>query len=515
MAVKSNFICYTKTTRFELFLIITNAEIGALQNPGRFEIRMSDRVGLYPPLPPYLKYHRRNDNLGNDLVRLFRNFAQHSIMWEELKIVCDRFHSQIYRSQVCELLTLAHELKLFAAISVSSECGCIKFNQSWYFHGAASNTRLTSLSIDFHSFAISKNDFNSLKILLENTTTLRRLKLKNMIELDNPSYEEGTPGLGGKDLLCEGLSNNNSLEEFELDLAVCTVEDAELALVISSLAKVPTLQRLLLSTRQHVGPSTSMALRSFFESSSVLLKFDWFDGDRYNNQFPWLYRDVHKPSIPNLNVILLGVAQSKSIQSVLLRSVYGRPEIYFGPHAVAKSEGLIRWGVDLFNSCPTLKELHLGLHILRMAQHMTRIESKEQLKQVGRTLVMYDFLPQGKDLEVFIKTLQHQPEMRMMFMHTPLQDHPHICQLNWHGRYLLEPCPKTKTPPALWSYMLAKAGWEPSLLYDFVKGMAPQFEEIGGAKKRRRDVGTEEEGDLGQYPEPVRKKGGKNEAAGY
>ena len=513
MADKYDFTCYTKTTRFHLRNIIIEKEIGTLENPGCFEIRMSDRVG--PPLPYYLKYYPRNCNLGNDLITLFRDFAEHNITWEELKIVCDTFHNNIYRNPLCELLPLAHELKLFAAISVWSEDGCFKDEKTWYFHGAASNSRLTSLSIDFHSSAIFKNDFDSLKILLENTTTLRSLKLKNMHELDNPSYEEKTPGSDGKDLLCEGLSNNNSLEDFELDLAVCSVEDEELALVISSLAKVPTLQQLLLSTRQHVGPSTSEALQSFFQSSTALLKFDWFDGDRYSNQVPWLYRYGHKPSIPNLNAILLGVAQSKSIQSVLLRSEYGRPEIYFGPHAVAKSEGLIRWGLDLFNSCPTLKEVHLGLHILRMAQHMTRIESKERLKQVGRTLEMYDFLPRGKDSEVFIETLQHHPEIRMKFTHSPLQDHPYICQLNWHGRYLLQPCLKTELPSALWSYVLAKAGRKPSLLYDFVKGLAPQFEEMGGTNKRSRDVGTGEEEHLGQHPEPVRKKGGKNQAAGY
>jgi hypothetical protein len=42
-----------------------------------------------------------------------------------------------------------------------------------------------------------------------------------------------------------------------------------------------------------------------------------------------------------------------------------------------------------------------------------------------------------------------------------------MCDLNWHGRYLLD---RGNIPYSLWALVFAKASSKPSVVYEFLKG---------------------------------------------
>ena len=77
----------------------------------------------------------------------------------------------------------------------------------------------------------------------------------------------------------------------------------------------------------------------------------------------------------------------------------------------------------------------------------------------------------SKNMETLRTIVYAHPELRLELkgFESVLPDLQYICNLNWHGRYLLD---RPNVPLSLWSLVLEKANTKADMIYELLKGPA-------------------------------------------
>ena len=90
-------------------------------------------------------------------------------------------------------------------------------------------------------------------------------------------------------------------------------------------------------------------------------------------------------------------------------------------------------------------------------------------------MLQIDHYVASENTSVLAELLRCHPEVRLKGYDTgkvfkgnlELQ---HICELNWHGRYLVDG--SARAPLSLWPSVFERVNDKPSIIYDFLKGPA-------------------------------------------
>ena len=121
-------------------------------------------------------------------------------------------------------------------------------DRDYWFPGINQNTHLESLMIWFGAEdRFLEGSFNALTLFLRDTTTLKELRLEDMVHFNTRSF-------------CEALHENKSLEILSLDLMSCqNIADEGISQIITSLTSHPKLGDLKITSHDKFGELSSKA----------------------------------------------------------------------------------------------------------------------------------------------------------------------------------------------------------------------------------------------------------------
>ena len=381
------------------------------------------------------------ERLVDALIELFQYFGTNGILWCRLCINFNVFESTLLF--LPPLLGIANRHSLFQKIHIASRSIERENTENvFFFPEITMNDRLESLNFMADRCSMTRGDYEALSTLLHTSQKLQDLGLSTLVT-DM-----------GLEFICQGLSNSNALKMF--GFSCDDLSDVQFTSIISSLQGHCSLRLLSLNSPGSFGGSSSLALQSLLTSLSSLTSFVWED--------IYIEQRSQAAETPNMDAIFQGIAQNPSLQYISL----GTENDNFGDFMFHRI-------LDTARLCPVLEKVSLGLSYhgnVNMNKNIMDLETVKATKRTTKpiTLEMCAPIPEGNILETYMEVLRCHPELRLYFSASHLRSHPHIFNLNWHGRYLLD---RPNEPLSLWPLVLEDANSKPAVLYDFLHG--PSF----------------------------------------
>jgi hypothetical protein len=372
-----------------------------------------------------------DDALLESFMEVFRHCAEKKIVWKDFDLLSldSADHPFLWR-----LLRLVNSLGLFEEMVLAffaSTWGLDESEEECVLSGIDLNKRLEILDIDVCVGAIFVGDFHALNRLLQTTACLKELKFGGMVNIND-------------DLFCQGLAANTTLERLSLDCTSCDALDISTANIFSTLATHPSLQELTVASSNHFGDLSSRALQILLTSSSSLHSLTLKSANASGK-------------LRGMEHILQGLKHNRSLRVLeTFNALYG--------------DLLLSRFFRLLPECPSLErisilETAITREDLESVKTMNRLRKPIELK-LARHTINYLSTTVGE-------MIQCHPELRLdtggnQFGESG-RELKHMCDLNWHGRYLLD---RGNIPYCLWALVFAKASSKPSVVYEFLKGPA-------------------------------------------
>ena len=243
----------TKRFNFAIGSGVTAERILALKERD-FQVRKPGRFRIYDDVD-------WNHGLLGALLDLFFYFSERKIVWEEFILFCDKSCNGFTR----QLLHSVNALHSFQKISFD----CLGDPQEGenICPGISLNKNLETVCIGYnHSkkggHLLSQADFLALNRLLATTKSLKALELHNVTNFDPK-------------LLSQGFSENKTLVRINLEFSNNETSfhhgkknDERISETIQLLIGHPTLQEIIICTKEQFGDLSSQAIQGLLSNSS-------------------------------------------------------------------------------------------------------------------------------------------------------------------------------------------------------------------------------------------------------
>eukprot|EP00980_Cylindrotheca_fusiformis_P007755 scaffold1648_cov115-Cylindrotheca_fusiformis.AAC.10 len=320
--------------------------------------------------------------------------------------------------------------------------------EEFVLSGIDLNQRLMILDIDVCVGAISVGDFHALNRLLQSSECLKELRFSGMTNIND-------------ELLCEGLAANTTLERLSFDCTSCEASDRSTANIFSTLARHPCLQELVVAASVQFGDLSSIAIQTLLASTVTLQRLSLKNANAYGKlNSEWILEGLR------CNTSLRVWETFNALQGNLRLATFLKvlPQCTSLERIVLRETSMTREDLESVQRLDHdhNKELELCRPIeLKLARHTINSLSTT----VKEIVQCHSKLRLDTDEHQFGAGRGSSSRRRVL---------EHLCDLNWHGRYLLEESPTTmvSSPPGLWSLILERANAKPSVLYEFLKGPA-------------------------------------------
>lgn len=369
-------------------------------------------------------------SVSETVVNVFDHFSRHQIFWKTLVVAVDFLDTSTEPYDFIQsVIKKANSTSLFKRLEISSESMRAKTGSTdaILFPDITKNERLESISLHLCNGALTLGDSFALKELMATTHTLKELRLWEMTDFDH-------------EMFCEGLAANRSLEHLCLGLDRCNISDQTIAEIISSVAGHPTLTQLSLFVRGQFGPSSSESMRKLLSCKSSLVSLKLHDRGK----------DATKRLC--LDQFIMGLRENNSLKKLDLH--------------------------DVFLSDDSLSRLFRVMGDGSAIEHLWFWE-KTSPKEFEKIIAM-DRLPKPIRLYLDHKIVKDYPKQleNLLLAHPEVRPFPffgkknasmeRICDLNWHGRYLMTR--HNQVPLGIWAQVLEKASRNPCVVHQFLKG---------------------------------------------
>ncbi|CAJ1919594.1 unnamed protein product [Cylindrotheca closterium] len=369
-------------------------------------------------------------SVSGAIVRVFDHFSRHGILWETLAVTIDREDSSAEPYEFTHsVIRKANSSSLFKCLELTAESVTAKTGPrgTILFPDITKNERLQSISVHFCDGALALGDSLALKEMMATSQTLKELRLWDMTEFD-------------QDLFCEGLTVNKSLEQLTLGLDRCNISDKVIADIISTVAGHPALTSFSLFVRGQFGPLSSQSMEELLSRKSNLLCLKLHDRGRDETRKLCLGRFAK------------GLRKCDSLKKLDVHNV--------------------------FHSDESLSRLFVALAESSGIEDLWFWEKTSQ-KEFEKVIAM-DRLPKPIRLYLDHKIIKDFPKHleKMLHVHPEVRPFPffgkknasmeRICDLNWHGRYLLMRH-DNHVPLGIWAPVLEKANRNPCVIHQFLK----------------------------------------------
>ncbi|CAJ1959116.1 unnamed protein product [Cylindrotheca closterium] len=488
---------------------------------GRAELSDARHILIEPPNYPG-SFRIRNQiwdaALFDVFVNLFDHFASENIIWEEF----DFFFMSTYDKKswkfIRPLLQRASSLGIYKKLRVEMQLLFGPENppdttKEFLLEGIDRNENLQAIELisvhtkssdplvrGEHPFQMSKGDCIALNRLSEATDSLKELSLNGigMLQTMGASDGEGEQERIWYHPLCEGLAKNSSLETIKLDFVGCRMTDMSLAQLVMSISNIPTLKSLTLNFPCQAGPLTSAALQDLLlkchSLTDLVLNGPISVSSSNHEEVETEKESVNGNAGPlqlDASQILHGIQESRSLKSLKLQRIMN-------------ADWSLSRIFEAIWSCQTLCQIEVDDNV-EIMQDLEALISMERFDRHMRLILPVDQYLQDYESENAVEVLQgflfKHPEMRLkppsvlskrarnkrttsnnpsgffsqrfmalmeesMFLSKSLK---HICDFNWHGRYLMH---TPAVPLGLWPRVMERATTNPSVLYELLKSPA-------------------------------------------